>query len=351
MAQKKQRFTPLSNMETSSFCSQMAMVLRSGISAMEGLSLMKDETQDAEEKEMLGLMYETLEATGSFHAALAAVGAFPAYMLQMVQIGELSGKTDDVMAALAAHYQREESIVQSIKNAVTYPMVMIVMMLLVILVLTTKVMPIFNQVFIQLGSEMTGFSKAVLDFGTALDRSSIIVIAILVILVAVVLYGSRTKGGREKFGKLAASFVGTRSFSEKIAACRFASGMHLTLGSGMNPEEALSLAGELIENEPFKKRLTACKEKLGRGEDFSKTLLETGIFTGLYARMTSIGSRTGVLDEVMKDIAEQYQEDIDQKFTRTISALEPTLVIILSLIVGVILLSVMVPLAGIMSNL
>ncbi|NBI64434.1 type II secretion system F family protein [Clostridiales bacterium] len=351
MAKKNQRFTPLSNMETSSFCSQMAMILRSGISSVEGLSLMLEEAQDAEEKELLELIYEMLQSTGSFHQALAATEAFPAYMLQMVRLGELSGKTDDVMAALADHYQREASIAQSIKNAVTYPMIMIVMMVLVFLVLVTKVMPIFNQVFIQLGSEMTGFSKAILNFGTSINRSSIILIGILVVLVAVVLYFSRTKSGRARFGKFAAWFAGTRAFAEKIAACRFASGMHLTLSSGMSPEEALSLTENLIDNESFKKKLETCKEKIGQGGDFSKVLLDTGIFSGLYARMTSIGSRTGVLDEIMEEIAEKYQEDIDQKFSRAIAALEPTLVIVLSLIVGVILLSVMLPLAGIMSNL
>ncbi len=79
--------------------------------------------------------------------------------------------------------------------------------------------------------------------------------------------------------------------------------------------------------------------------------MPAGIFTGLYARMASIGDRTGALDEVMQEIADRYQEEIDLKFTGIISALEPTLVIILSLIVGMILLSVMLPLMGIMSSL
>ncbi|MCI8646483.1 MAG: type II secretion system F family protein [Firmicutes bacterium] len=351
MAQKKQTFTPLSNMEISSFCSQMAMILRSGISSMEGLSLMMEEVQDSDEKKLLECMYDRLQTTGSFYEAISAAGVFPPYMLQMVQIGEISGKTDDVMEALSSHYEREASLAQAIKNAVTYPMIMICMMVLVILILVTKVMPIFNQVFIQLGSEMTGFSKAVLDFGTSISHSSIILIDILILLVVATLYFSRTKRGRASFARFASRFIGTRALSEKIAACRFASGMHLTLSSGMSPEEALSLTENLIDNEPFKKRLNACKEKITQGEELSKILLSTGVFSGLYARMTSIGSRTGVLDEVMQDIAERYQEDLDLKFTRIISALEPTLVIVLSVIVGVILLSVMLPLVGLMSNL
>lgn len=351
MARQTQKFTPLSNMEVSSFCSQMAMILRSGISSMEGLSLMLEEAQDSDEKALLAIMNDTLLTTGSFYEALASSGVFPGYMLQMVQIGEAAGKTDDVMAALAAHYEREASLAQSIKNALTYPLIMVFMMVLVVLVLVTKVMPVFNQVFIQLGSEMTGFSKAVLDFGTAISRSSIVLIDILVFLVVLVLYFSRTKSGRAKFSTFSAWFAGTRGLAEKISACRFASGMYLTLSSGMSPEESLSLTEALIDNDQFKKKLDACKEEVHDGEDLSGSLLQAGVFSGLYARMTSIGSRTGSLDEVMQDIADKYQEELDLKFTRIIGMLEPTLVILLSLIVGVILLSVMLPLVGIMSNL
>lgn len=353
MARQKTTVTPLSNMEISSFCSQMAMILRSGISSAEGLSLMLDETSDKDKDEikLLTVMGDTLLSTGSFYEALKATGVFPHYMLKMVQIGEAAGKTDDVMSALAVHYEREASIAQSIKNALTYPLIMLFMMVLVVLVLITKVMPIFNQVFIQLGSEMTGFSKAILNFGTAINRSSIVLIDILVVLVLLVLYLFKTKSGRAKLNRFSSRFAATRALSEQLAACRFASGMYLTLSSGMSPEEALSLSEALIDNEPFLKKLEICKEQVLLGEDLAKTLLNTSVFSGLYARMTSIGSRTGVLDEVMHEIADKYQEEIDQKFTRIIAALEPTLVIILSVIVGMILLSVMLPLAGIMSNL
>lgn len=343
--------TPLSNTEIASFCSQMAMVLRAGISAMEGITLMMEELKDPEEVHLLTLMDETLQSTGSFYEALSATGAFPDYMLHMVQIGEYTGKLDEVMTALSAHYDREASIAQSIKNAVTYPLIMVFMMLLVILVLVTKVMPIFNQVFQQLGSEMTGFSKAILNFGTAINRYSIVLAVLIGVLALLVLYFAKTKSGRAAFTSFTSNFAWTRSFSEKIAACRFASGMSLTLSSGMSPEECLNLVSQLVGNSSFSRKLDTCKKEIDEGEDLSKSLLSAGVFSGIYARMTSIGSKTGALDEVMQDIADKYQEEIDQKFTSMIATLEPTLVIILSLIVGMILLSVMLPLMGIMSSL
>lgn len=343
--------TPLSNMEISSFCSQMAMILKSGISTMEGISLMLDEASDPEEEKLLKLMDETLQSTGSFYEALSATEAFPGYMLHMVQIGEYTGKLDEVMGALSSHYEREASIAQSIKNAVTYPLIMVFMMLLVILVLVTRVMPIFNQVFRQLGSEMTGFSRAILNFGVAINRYSIVLVVLIGVLALLILYFAKTKSGRAAFASFTSHFTWTKSFSEKLAACRFASGMALTLKSGMSPEESLDLVSKLITNDSFAGRIHTCKEALDEGGELAKSLLGAGVFSGVYARMTSIGSKTGALDEVMQEIADRYQEEIDQKFTNMIATLEPTLVIILSLVVGMILLSVMLPLMGIMSSL
>ena len=342
--------TPLSNTEIASFCSQMAMVLHSGISAMEGISLMLEETSDEEETNLLKLMDDTLQSTGSFHEALVSTEAFPDYMLHMVQIGEYTGKLDEVMDALTSHYEREASISQSIKNAVTYPLIMVFMMLLVILVLMTKVMPIFNQVFQQLGSEMTGFSKAILDFGITINNYSVILIAVIVLFVILILYFTRTKKGRNSFASFTSRFAWTRSFSEKLAACRFASGMALTLSSGLNPERSMELVDSLNDDSIFQKKIDRCKAQMEEGEDLSHALFSSGMFTGVYARMVSIGSKTGAMDQVMEQIADLYQEDIDTRMNNALAVLEPTLVILLSLIVGVILLSVMLPLMGIMSS-
>lgn len=347
----QQLFTPLSNTELSAFCSQMAMILRSGIFVMEGISIMLEDTTDPEEQAFLTGIDNALQATGSLHQSLRETGAFPEYMLQMIRIGEDTGRLDDVLDALAVYYDREASIAQSIRNAVTYPLIMVFMMLLVILVLVTKVMPVFDQIFQQLGSEMTGFSRTLLDFGNAVNRYSTVLLILTILLAAAVLYFGGSKKGRRSLRAVAVHISWFRSFLEKITACRFASGMSLTLSSGMSPEECLKLTSGLIADGSFTRKLDICRNAIENGEELNHAFTEAGIFTGIYARMASIGDRTGTLDEVMQDIADRYQEEIDQKFTGIIAALEPTLVIILSLIVGMILLSVMLPLMGIMASL
>ena len=114
---------------------------------------MLQDARGSDEKELLTVMNDVLTHTGILHEALKKTGAFPGYLLNMVRIGEQTGRLDDVMQSLAEYYEKEASLAQTIKNAVTYPLIMIFMMILVIIVLITKVMPVFNQVFKQLGSE------------------------------------------------------------------------------------------------------------------------------------------------------------------------------------------------------
>lgn len=105
----------------------------------------------------------------------------PAYLLQMVKIAEETGTLDEVMQALSDHYAREDAIMHSIRSAVAYPAVMAGMMIAVIIILLVKVMPIFNQVFIQLGTEMTGISRGLMNVGTVLNRYSMFFLALLVL--------------------------------------------------------------------------------------------------------------------------------------------------------------------------
>lgn len=348
--EKQLQGKPFSNMEVSSFCGQIALILKSGISSIEGITIMLEDASSADEKQILEAILDHIQETGSMYQALKGTGLFPSYLLHMVQIGEETGTLDEVMTALSEHYDREDSISKSIKNAVTYPLIMAGMMVVVIIVLLVKVMPIFNQVFIQLGTEMTGFSRTLMNLGNTINQYSIVFIIILVVIVGLVLYGTKTAGGKRTFRTLGYKFKFSRAIYEEIAACRFASGMALTLSSGLNPERSMELVTALNEDPGFQQKIDNCQTLVNEGSDLSDALHSSGIFTGMYARMASIGGKTGSMDQVMDQIAGLYQDDIDNRMNNALAVLEPTLVIALSLIVGIILLSVMLPLMGIMSS-
>ena len=109
-------FKPLTNMEISTFCDQMAMILKSGISTIEGISIMSEDMADSSGKALLNKIYEDLETSGNLSQAMDKSGVFPDYVLNMVNIDEQSGRLDEVMASLALHYQREENLSGSTKT-------------------------------------------------------------------------------------------------------------------------------------------------------------------------------------------------------------------------------------------
>lgn len=351
MNSKTKQGKPFSDIEISAFCSQIALILKSGISSLEGITIMLEDTSSEEEKKILQQIIDSMQETGSLYLALSESGLFPSYMLHMVEIGEETGTLDEVMDALSTHYEQEDAISKSIKNAVTYPLVMGGMMLVVIFILLVKVMPIFNQVFIQLGTEMTGVSRMLMDLGNVINRYSIVLIALLLISAAAALYCTRTTSGRQLFRKIGYHLKFIRPIYEEIAACRFASGMALTLSSGLNPERSMELVSALSDDPFFLEKLKTCQKDVEEGRDLSDSLHKTGIFSGVYAQMASIGSKTGSMEQVFERLSKLYQDDIDSRMNNALAVLEPTLVIVLSLIVGVILLSVMLPLTGIMSSL
>lgn len=348
--QRKKAAKVLPNLEVSAFCGQMALILQSGISPAEGLSVMMEDANQPEEQALLQRLYESVEYTGDFPGALEETGLFPDYMVQMVRIGDESGTLDTVMNALCVYYEREEAMRRNIRNAVTYPMVMVAMMVVVILVLLVKVMPIFDRVFTQLGAQMTGLSRVLMNVGSGIGRYSAVLLVLLVAAAGIAFWCGRGESGMRFARRIGCRFRFFRGIYERISACRLAGGLALTLGSGLSPEVCLKLASDLVDDPACREKLALCQEKVEQGEDLARTLHEAGVFSGVYARMTIIGGKTGRLDQVMERVAALYQDDIDNRLNNVLAVLEPAIVTGLSLIVGAILLSVMLPLLGIMSG-
>ena len=340
----------LSNEELIIFCSQMALILKSGISSIEGIYIMEEGDVSGEGKEILKEIREELEMCGVLYPAMKKSGVFPGYVLHMTEIGEQTGRLDETMEALAAYYQREEQIIEAVKSAVTYPIAMLGMMLVIIVVLFVKVMPVFEQVYLQLGQEMTGVARNLLNIGNWMRQSAVVLsgIAVVVLVLAVCIIFS------DKFRNKILEKIAMVGFMKKIAwkraRTKFASGMAMSLKSGLDMDESLSLAEKLVDYEPLREQIRMCQEEMKCGGTFPKAIKESHIFEGMQERLMVIGYETGAMDEVMEQSADLYQKELQDQIEKMISILEPTLVGILCVIVGIILLSVMLPMVGIMSG-
>ena len=341
----------LSNEELMSFCSQMAMILHAGISSVEGLAIMKEDLPDGEGRQILDMLYDHMEQTGNLSESMKETKVFPEYVCSMTEIGEQTGRLDEVMDGLALHYERERDLLDTIKSALFYPAVMLGMLTVVILILVIRVMPVFHQVLQQLGGGLTGISAGILHMGMWISRYSMVCVGILMLLVAGTVWLSATEKGRLTFRKWMerSGFLGKTA--EKIACSRVAEGLSLCMFSGMDMDQSLEMTEKLISSASMKQRIARCRTLMMEGEGFDQALTKSEIFSGLYGKMISVGIRTGSVDQVMSKIAGEYKEAVVQSLEQKVAVVEPTLVAVLSVLVGLILISVMLPLMNIMTNL
>lgn len=326
-----------------SFCNELNMILASGISVDDGMEMISEDEKDAGQKDALVSMSEKLRNGSTLYETLREAERFPEYMLNMVKLGEKAGTLEHTLGALGTYYAKQVRLKKSISSAVLYPAVLLVMMIIVVGILVIKVLPVFGDVYAQLGTTMSPLAVALMNIGVWMGKNWILMIAILVGIAAVIVCLAKIPAISKRL-----FFRRTR---EKVGESRFADVMEVALASGMDMDEALGIAMGMNAGTVMEKRSAVCKSALDKGEPLEKALSEAGIFSNMERRMFTVGVRTGCADEAMKKIAEDASEGAEEAVDRLVGKAEPTMVIVMSVIVGIVLLSVMIPLLGVMSAL
>jgi type IV pilus assembly protein PilC len=338
----------LSAEELSAFSTQMALTVKTGIPLSEAVMILSEDAETAAAKKLFGGILEGLEAGEPFAASLRRVGVFPDYMTQMVEIGEASGRLDQVLDSLAKYYAREDNISKSIRSAVTYPAIMLAILVAIILVLVIKVLPIFNGVFTSLGGELSSFAMVAMNVGGAISRYAVGIIIAVAVIAVVLLVMRATRSGRAAQKRIAQGMF--KKLSLNMATGKFASGIALMLASGLDIDRAIGLTLPLMDNTVMHGRVSKLKELVEQGKSFPESAVETKVFTGMEARLLLLGFKSGNIDTVMDKIAQDYEDKTDDRLDTLISIIEPTMVAVLCVIVGLILLSAMLPLLAVMSS-
>lgn len=346
---KPENLYKYSSQELSAFCLQIGLLLEAAVPLDEGLAIMAEDAGSAEEKELLLYMAEGAELGDPFFKILEDVGTFPVYVVRMAKLGQQSGTLDQMMKSLSDYYEKEHRLLINVKNALTYPVMMVIMLLVVLFVLFSKVMPVFDQVYEQLGARMSPVAQSAIRLGGIFSGAALIAAAVIAVAVLCVWLASRF-GHRISLVDKMVNYVKCHSrIALAIANRRFTSVLALTLKSGMELEKGLSLAGELVDNEKVAVQIKKCGEALESGASYYQAMKDTGLFTGFYVQMIKVGSRSGRLDAVMEEISEDFEQAADQSMDNMLARFEPTIVAVLSVSVGLVLLSVMLPLVGVLA--
>ena len=339
-----------SGRELSAFCLQISILLKAAVPLDEGLYLMAEDAPTEEEKKLLHTMGEDVERGDPFFESLERTGAFPPYVVRMAKLGQQSGTLDQMMESLADYYEKEYYMMKNIRNAITYPVMMVGMLLIVLFVLFTRVMPVFEQVYAQLGVQMSPLSQAASRLGGILSGAALVVFVLLA--VAVLIAAIAAGAGKELTiaHKLMERLKRNSKTALAAAGRRFTAVLALTIRSGMELDKGMELARELVDNGTVAEKIDICSEKLQLGEGYYEAMKESGLFSSFHIQLIKVGVRSGKMDEVLQEISDDYEQQADASIDAMVARLEPTLVAVLAVAVGLILLSVMLPLAGILAG-
>lgn len=342
---KENKRSVLSADELSVFCYQLSLMVQAGISSEEGVSLLADDAPTPAERTLLQKIQKELEEGKSLSEALESTQAFPPYLLRMLEIGQAAGRLDQVLTALSNYYARESETQESLRRAVTYPAVMAVLIAVIFLVLVSRVLPVFQQVFTQLGVALSPVARGLLQFGSISKYVAAVLAVVLVVGAVFLLVLLRSQRSGAVFGSLFAKTAPSKA----VDRSRFASVMALMLSSGLPIDEAMTRSCQLLNQSALAPALEQCRTDTESGLSFPKAAEKNAIFTGLQAGLLSAGFRAGVSDQAMEELSRRCQTEADEQLGRMLSRFEYILVAVLCIAVGLVLLSVMLPLLGVLS--
>lgn len=341
----------LSNDDISLICLELSSMMTAGMPLSYGLSAMSEDKYSQKTGELFKDMAESVEKGAAFSEVLEEAGCFPAHMIKTVSFGEKTGNLESALFQLHEHYENEQNMRDNIKNALFYPAIMVVLMLVVMFIIITKVIPVFSDVLAQIGTSVSPSFHVLLQVSNFFDKFAIVFIVIFAVVILATLIVLKVPGLENVRNSLYLGLINQTSMGYSVNVSRFTSAISTCIASGMNMDEALDLAMDLSTHKKLKGQIQKCKDMLTNQEiGFETAITQSGIISGHYARMISIGFQTGSSEKMLNTISRRYAEKAEESISKFVNTLEPTLIIILSLMVGIILLVSIVPILGILSS-
>ena len=350
MAKTNKDQNKISPMELSGFCAEIALMLGSGMALYDGMEALEKTYHSSSNSDLYASASKGVTETGSLYEALKGDDRWPTYLVEMTGIGERTGRLEEVMNGLAEYYEREGRIRRAIMSAVTYPIVLGIMMLLIVVIMIVRVMPVFQRVLGSMGVAMTASGSMMMSVGTGIGWTMLVIVGLVVLAVIICVILTRTRLRDKVLDGLRNLFVPVRNLSHKLASSRVASVLSMMLSGGFPLEEALDLVPSVLGDRVAADEVETIRKKMEDGTGFADAITGANLFDEMYNRMIRMGVAAGREDQVMGRIAHVYEEQVEDDIASLVSIIEPTLVALLSIVIGAILLSVMLPMAGIITS-
>ena len=334
------------------FTKEMATLLNSGIKLTEAISVLSVQASDIRFKNALIDIHDRVVTGESFTDALKDYDDyFDIIYVSMVRVGEVTGSLGDVFMTIGNFMSKRQKVESKVVTAMVYPAFLVFACLAAVMVLTTFVIPKIGKQIMSSGHELPWITKQLMNIGYIMKSWwLLVVIAVIAAIVWSVRHFLKTERGAYLRDKFLLSLPLFGPLIKQTVVSRFASTLSTLLGSGLSMAESLRVVAEVTGNTIMKQAVRQARERILAGADIATPLRDSGVISPTIAHMVTVGEKSGELETMLNNIAENLESSTDIVIERLSAAVEPLIIVIMAAVIGVIAYATLLPILEVSSG-
>lgn len=330
---------------------QISTLFSSQISALKAFTLLGTTTENNLLRKQLLQIGNDLQAGSSISSALSRhPSTFSSFYIAMVKAGEESGKLNEVFNFLADYLDRQYALTSKARNALIYPAFVIVVFIVVMILMFTMVIPNLSKLLLESGQEVPIYTRIVIGVSDFFVQYGVFLLILLALGGVYAFFASRRESGKRFIDTLKITTPFIKNLYKKMYLARIADNLHTMLSSGIPILRSIEITGEVVGNRVYADIMKKSEEAVKAGSSFSKALSQYVEVPPLLTQMIQVGEETGSLGDILKTLASFYKREVDEAVDTLIGLIEPFMIVLLALGVGVLLAAVLVPIYNIASG-
>lgn len=326
------------------FCRQFVSIIKAGVSVINALEMMRDQTENKALKNALKGVHEDVSKGETIAGAMKKrAKIFPSMLCNMVEAGEASGSLDVAFERMAVQFEKENKLSQAVKKAMIYPIVLLVVMVGVIFAMMLFVIPTFMGMFEDLGATLPLPTRIVIFLSNAVVAKWWMILFVIAAVIILYQVYAATPSGKFVIGGIKLKIPVFGKLQMKSECARLGRTLCTLLCAGVPMIDAIEITARSMDNVHYKKAMMAAKEQVMRGVPLSKPLKVCGLFPPMVIHMVSIGEETGNIESMLENIANYYEDDVQVATEQMMALMEPMIIIVMAVLVGGMIVAVMAP--------
>jgi type IV pilus assembly protein PilC len=338
-------FERIPQVEVVNFTRQAAILFKARIPIVEIFYTLGRQTKNQLFKEKIIDIAEAVEGGTSLSAALARhPKIFNQFFISIVKSGEVSGELPEILDYLADHLERDHDFNSTIRGAMIYPALVLLVVFVVMTAMFLYVIPNLGKIIKEMGAEPPLATKIVLSMSEFFKSWGLYLTIIFILFIVGIFRFSRSERGKKIFDKAFLRFPIIGGFIQKVALTRFAENLATLISGGVPIAQSLEVTADIVGNDVFKTIILEARDGVKKGETISSILEKyPEVVPPLFTQMTLVGERAGQISPALKSIVGFYQKDVDRTLENFVGFLEPLMIIFLGIVVAGLMVAVLMP--------